>query len=72
MLKRSGRGHDPEGVASTLFGECTVECPACPHPGKNLPNCWEDALESVRYAYINCILKYFTDRLELETDGYTP
>lgn len=49
MLKRSGRGHDPLGVESTVDGECAVECPACPHPGKNLPAKWKDAPETIRY-----------------------
>jgi hypothetical protein len=48
MLKRAGRGHDPEGVDATQPGDCAVECPACPHPDRNLPVGWEDAPESVR------------------------
>jgi hypothetical protein len=44
LLKRSGRGHDPGGVEATKIGECAIECPACPHPGKNLPLNWEQAL----------------------------
>ncbi|KAG2144653.1 uncharacterized protein EDB93DRAFT_1241226 [Suillus bovinus] len=40
-LKRSGRGHDPAGVHSTRNGNLAVLCPACPHPGKNLPDGWE-------------------------------
>lgn len=43
MLKRAGRGHDPAGAAATKVGECAIECPACPHPGRNLPVGWEDA-----------------------------
>jgi hypothetical protein len=42
-LKRSGRGHDPRGVAGTSQGELMVECPACPHPKRNLPDDWEKA-----------------------------
>ncbi|KAJ6483057.1 hypothetical protein DFH09DRAFT_949912 [Mycena vulgaris] len=42
MLKRSARGHDPEGVANTQEGECALLCPACPQPGKNLPPDWKD------------------------------
>ncbi|KAJ6575718.1 hypothetical protein DFH09DRAFT_1260865 [Mycena vulgaris] len=42
MLKRAGRGHDPEGVAVTKDGELALLCPACPHPGKNLPQNWKD------------------------------
>jgi len=42
-LKRAGRGHDPSGIDGTLPGALTVECPACPHPGRNLPAGWETA-----------------------------
>lgn len=51
MLKRSGRGQDPLGIESTMDGECAVECPACPHPGKNLPVDWQSAAEGVRYIF---------------------
>jgi hypothetical protein len=43
ILKRAGRGHDPEGIGETPPGSLTVECPACPHPGRNLPDNWRDA-----------------------------
>lgn len=42
-LKRAGRGHDPEGIGNTPPGSLTVECPACPHPGRNLPENWREA-----------------------------
>lgn len=42
-LKRSARGHDPAGIDATSNGELMVECPACPHPGRNLPDGWERA-----------------------------
>ena len=45
MLKRAGRGHDPGGVNATAEGECAILCPACPHPGKNLPLNWRDVPE---------------------------
>lgn len=48
MLKRSGRAHGPEGISSTLFGECAVDCPACPHPDINLPDDWATAPEDRR------------------------
>ncbi|KAL6303051.1 hypothetical protein BKA93DRAFT_818202 [Sparassis latifolia] len=48
MLKCSGRGHDPGGVAATLPGSCAVLCPACPHPGKNLPVDWADVPKDKR------------------------
>jgi hypothetical protein len=40
MLKRSGRGHDPKEVNLTEQGELAIECPACPHPSRNLPDNW--------------------------------
>lgn len=43
MLKRSGRGHDPAGISVTAEGECAVECAACPHPDRNLPDDWQNA-----------------------------
>lgn len=52
LLKRSGRGHEPSGVSGTIEGECAVLCPACPHPGKNLPANWEKAGDTSRYVLI--------------------
>jgi len=49
LLKRSGRGHDIEGVDGTQPGQCAVECPACPHPGRNLPSDWEKIPENEKY-----------------------
>lgn len=40
MLKRSGCASDPAGISATQPGALAVECPACPHPGKNLPEWW--------------------------------
>ena len=48
MLKCAGRGHDPAGVSATVEGECAVLCPACPHPGKNVPPNWRDAPERLQ------------------------
>lgn len=42
MLKRAGRGHDPNGVSATQEGECAVLCPACPQPGRNMMPGWEN------------------------------
>jgi hypothetical protein len=49
MLKRGGRGHDPDGVAATKQGSLAVECPACPHDGRNLPENWRSAAIAVAY-----------------------
>ncbi|KAF9495381.1 hypothetical protein BDN71DRAFT_1482663 [Pleurotus eryngii] len=43
--------HDPSGVAGTSTGECAVMCPACPHPGKNLPSDWEKAKKPKAWIY---------------------
>ncbi|KAJ7037089.1 hypothetical protein C8F04DRAFT_1180815 [Mycena alexandri] len=51
MLKRAGRGHDPTGPMGTAPGECALLCPACPQPGKNLPENWENAPDSVKFIY---------------------
>ncbi|KAF7305724.1 CxC2 domain-containing protein [Mycena chlorophos] len=42
-LKRAGRGHAVGGVKSTSTGELAIRCPACPRPGINLPENWQDA-----------------------------
>lgn len=49
MLKRAGRAHVPDGTADE-DGCCAVLCPACPQPGKNLGDDWENALPDKRYA----------------------
>ena len=48
MLKRFGHAHDPTGPDGTQAGELVVECPACPHPGRNLPPDWESAPDDVK------------------------
>ncbi|KAF7305709.1 CxC2 domain-containing protein [Mycena chlorophos] len=42
-LKRGGRGHDSGGVMATQPGQLAIRCPACPRPGVNLPEGWENA-----------------------------
>ncbi|KAG2107192.1 uncharacterized protein F5147DRAFT_746009 [Suillus discolor] len=51
MLKCSGHGHDPSGMAGTSEGQCAVLCPACPQPGKNLPDNLEDAPKAKGWLY---------------------
>lgn len=41
LLKRAGRGHHPGGPRPDV-GECAIVCPACPHPGRNLPDDWAE------------------------------
>ncbi|PPR06984.1 hypothetical protein CVT24_011010 [Panaeolus cyanescens] len=49
-VKRSGCAHNPDGVAATKIGQTMVECPACPHPLKNLPSDW-DTNTKLAYLY---------------------
>lgn len=42
LLQRAGRGQDPDGVEATREGSLAQECPACPHPGRNMPAKIED------------------------------
>ncbi|KAJ6579816.1 hypothetical protein B0H10DRAFT_2235569 [Mycena sp. CBHHK59/15] len=53
MLKRTGRAHAADGIAGTKAGECTLLCPACPQPGKNLPGdgSWRLAPREKRFLY---------------------
>ncbi|KAG2136089.1 uncharacterized protein EDB93DRAFT_1242432 [Suillus bovinus] len=43
--------HDPTGINATAQGSCAVVCPACPHPGKNLPEDWKVALLDKQWLY---------------------
>ncbi|KAJ7668824.1 hypothetical protein B0H14DRAFT_3102493 [Mycena olivaceomarginata] len=52
MLKRGGRGHDAGGACATQSGELVVRCPACPRPGVNLPDGWENATKEQRFIYV--------------------
>ncbi|KDQ59839.1 hypothetical protein JAAARDRAFT_56787 [Jaapia argillacea MUCL 33604] len=43
--------HNPQGPAGTKPGELVIQCPACPHPGCNLPEGWADALAAERHVF---------------------
>lgn len=68
MLKRSGRGHDPEGGAATSLGELAIECPACPHPDRNLPLDWKSG-GPLEY-FFKCFFLSFKTNLVLFIDTY--
>ncbi|KAG1722798.1 uncharacterized protein EDB91DRAFT_1240183 [Suillus paluster] len=51
QVKQSGQGHHPGSIAAMEPGSCAVTCPACPHPGKNLPDGWENAPPESRFLY---------------------
>jgi hypothetical protein len=52
MLKRAGRCHAVSGADGTARGELAMECPACPHPGKNLPENWREAGPEHSYVFL--------------------
>ncbi|KAJ6595066.1 hypothetical protein DFH09DRAFT_1305749 [Mycena vulgaris] len=51
MFKRAGCAHQTDGIDTAKPGACAVECPACPHPGKNLPPDWKDVPPEKRFLY---------------------
>ncbi|KAK7026684.1 hypothetical protein VNI00_015557 [Paramarasmius palmivorus] len=52
MLKRGGRGCSASSpVNETKSGELAVSCPACPHPGINLPSDWQSTCPEKRFLY---------------------
>ena len=48
LLKRAGRGQDTSGVDGTKKGSLALECPACPHPGRNMPSTFDEIPEKDR------------------------
>ncbi|KAJ7049499.1 hypothetical protein C8F01DRAFT_1352483 [Mycena amicta] len=49
--KRAGRGHQPDGVKMTPPGGLAVRCWACPDPGRNMPDGWENGPEDEVYRH---------------------
>ena len=58
MLERMGRGHDSAGVDNTKEGTCAILCPACPQPGKNLPDDWDKAPKSKEYVFFSSFYQH--------------
>lgn len=48
-MKRGGAGHTSLAVKDLDDGSLAVECPACPHPERNLPPEWENVDEDRAY-----------------------
>ncbi|RDX40776.1 hypothetical protein OH76DRAFT_1489992 [Lentinus brumalis] len=72
MLKRAGRAHDPAGISATQPGSLAVECPACPHPDKNLPDSWESAPEERRWLYTLFLMLDANFRAKCKARGLDP
>ena len=49
LMKRNGRGNVENGLLSTGPSDLTVPCPACPIPGINLQDEWEQAPKEMKY-----------------------
>ncbi|PBK63848.1 hypothetical protein ARMSODRAFT_990134 [Armillaria solidipes] len=52
LLKRGGRAHCSDGVATTKPRDLAVLCPSCPRPGVNLPEGWESAPPEYQFLYV--------------------
>ncbi|KAL0573000.1 hypothetical protein V5O48_008967 [Marasmius crinis-equi] len=64
MLKRGGRGHVENGIATTPPGELAVLCPSCPRPGVNLDEGWKDVPPEKQFLYAVLICIDFNFRLK--------
>ncbi|KAI0261418.1 hypothetical protein BC834DRAFT_830320, partial [Gloeopeniophorella convolvens] len=51
LAKRLGRAHDPTGIEGTAQGECCVDCPMCPQPGRNMPKDITEIPEDERWKF---------------------
>ena len=49
-----------DGVDATANGELAVKCPACPHPGKNMPERWEEIYKEKPYVLFEVSLSFYT------------
>ncbi|KAA1479653.1 hypothetical protein DENSPDRAFT_789438, partial [Dentipellis sp. KUC8613] len=70
MTKRGGRGHDPAGIENTEEGSLAVECPACPHPGRNIPDDWESVPAGKKFLYALLLAIDANFKLKLKSHNY--
>ncbi|KAJ7266199.1 hypothetical protein C8J57DRAFT_1229595 [Mycena rebaudengoi] len=50
--KHQGRGLAPSGVVGTQIRELAVDCWACPHDGRNLPEGWHDVEPKFKFLFM--------------------
>lgn len=48
LMKQAGHGNVMGGIYETQPGALAIKCPACPHPGINLPEDWDKVEESMK------------------------
>jgi hypothetical protein len=58
MMKCTGRGHDPSGVAGTTQGELALQCRGCPQPGRNLPDSWDRINWGAMPEDLRCVVSF--------------
>ena len=54
-IKWGGAGHTSTAVDDLGDGALAIECPACPHPGRNLPPEWENESRDRAYVLFNIL-----------------
>src|ERR1700753_1515758 len=57
QVKRGGGCHTTTALTSVADGPVAngtfaLECPACPHPGRNLPTGWDKVDEDKKYIFL--------------------
>ncbi|KAF9791850.1 hypothetical protein BJ322DRAFT_998331 [Thelephora terrestris] len=68
-IKRGAAGHTSTAVNDLGDGALAIECPACPHPGQNLPPGWENAADDKAWLYSLFIAIDANFRLKLKSRG---
>ena len=48
-VKRGGGAHQAHPLSATTPGSFAIECPTCPHPGRNLPDDWDSVCGAKEY-----------------------
>jgi len=66
QIKRGGGGHMEMRPGSVPAGVFALECLACPHPGRNLPEGWDQAPKETRYVCLT-LLPFLPKRSKLFT-----
>ncbi|KAF9778389.1 hypothetical protein BJ322DRAFT_1014720, partial [Thelephora terrestris] len=68
-IKRGAAGHTSVAVDDLGDGSLAIECPACPHPGQNLPPGWENVPGDKAWLYSLFIAIDANFRLKLKSRG---
>ncbi|VDB96085.1 unnamed protein product [Peniophora sp. CBMAI 1063] len=69
QAKRAGVAQMPNGVDDVKPGDTALPCPACPRPGVNLPDGWENAPPEERFLYALLIAIDANFKLKMKDKG---